>query len=231
MKQGKSEIILILDRSGSMSDIARDMEGGIKSYIDKQKLEPGECHVSLYQFDSVYDAVFEHTPIASVGAIKLVPRGSTALLDAIGKTINSVGERLSNTAESERPESVIVTVITDGHENASREFTSEKVRELITHQTSVYNWKFIFLGANQDAVLAGTSMGYSAGTSMTYAATSQGVGATFMNLCSATSAMRAMPSADYAFSDDERDAAMGGTAGGNVQLAPNVQVAPQQVQP
>lgn len=232
MKQGKSEIIIILDRSGSMSSIARDMEGGIKSYIDKQKLEPGECHVSLYQFDDKYDAVFEHAPIASVKDITLIPRGMTALLDAIGKTINSVGDRLAKTAESERPESVILVVITDGAENSSKEFTNDKIKELITRQTSQYNWRFIFLGANQDAVLAGVSMGFSANSSMTYSATQKGVSATSFNLCAATSAMRAVPSSEYVFSKKEREDSMGGgTVNGNVQLDPNIQVAQQQVQP
>jgi len=208
MKKGKSEIILILDRSGSMANIRNDMEGGIKNYIEKQKKEPGECYVSLYQFDDVYEPVFEYKNITNVGEISLVPRNMTALWDAVCKTINSVGDRLANTPESERPESIIITVITDGNENSSKEFTLQQVKDLVKQQADKYNWRFIFLGANQDAVLNGTNMGFGAGTSMTYASNSKGVSNSFDSLNIATCTYRTCNASSYAFSDEDRKKAL-----------------------
>lgn len=210
MKKGKSEIIIILDRSGSMSDIKTDMEGGIKTYIEEQKKLPGECYVSLYQFDTDYDAVFENKDIKSVSNIFLIPRGGTALLDAIGKTINSIGERLDKTLENERPESVIIVVITDGEENSSKEFTLEQIKKLIKHQTDVYNWRFIFLGADQDAIKSGTTMGFASASSMSFAKSSKGILSTFDTFNKASTHYRTAGAAAsaYVVSDKEREDAM-----------------------
>jgi uncharacterized protein YegL len=210
MKKGKSEVIIVLDRSGSMSSIKTDMEGGFKTFLEKQKKEPGECLVSLYQFDNIYEAVFEAKPIGQVDEIVLVPRGWTALRDAIGKTINSVGERLAKTPEDERPEVIILVVITDGMENASKEFSAAQIKEMVTHQTEKYDWKFIFLGANQDAVLTGSEYGTSKGLSITYAANCAGVAGTFSALTSGVSCLRACSS--YSFSEQDRQASAGGTS-------------------
>lgn len=209
MKKGKSEIILILDRSGSMEDIKTDMEGGIKTYIEEQKKLSGECYVSLYQFDTDYDPVFEYTDIKYVKPISLIPRGGTALLDAIGKTINSVGERLAKTPENDRPEVVIISIITDGEENSSKEWNLVKIKELIKHQTDKYNWKFIFLGADQDAIQSGTSMGFARGSSMSFTKSSAGVGATFKTFNDASVMYRNLgASVNYIVSDKEREDAM-----------------------
>ena len=210
MKKNKTEVILILDRSGSMSSIKNDIEGGLKTFVEKQKNELGECSVSLFQFDAEYESVFENQDIKSVPNITVNPRGMTALFDAIGKTINSVGERLSKTLEDDRPELVIVNVITDGFENSSKEFTKDQIKKLIKHQTDKYNWKFIFLGANQDAVLSGTDYGFVAGSSLTYGTSSNAIKGTFDVLCSGISCMRSMvektaaSGAFYSFSDEDR---------------------------
>lgn len=219
MKAGKSEVIIILDRSGSMSSIKADMEGGLKAFVDKQAKEPGECLVSLYQFDTDYEAVFEALDVKAVGPITLVPRGSTALRDAIGKTIAAVGERLSKTPESERPSLVIVVVLTDGEENASKEYTQPRIAEMVKHQQEAYSWQFRFLGANQDAVLAAANHGIMRGSSLTYAATSGGVAATMSILSSGLSCMRTdinqfghlCATTDYSFTDTQRKDALAGT--------------------
>ena len=179
MKPGKTELIIILDRSGSMSGIRSDMEGGLKSFIEKQKTLPGECLVSVYKFDDIYETVFETRPIKDVGDIPLVPRGSTALHDAMGKTINRVGVRLAKTPEEDRPTLVMVMTITDGQENASRQFTADQVKELVKHQTDTYKWDFTFLGANQDAVLTAQNLGIVGAKAMTYNATAGGSQALF----------------------------------------------------
>lgn len=198
----------MLDRSGSMSTIKSDMEGGFKTFLDKQKAEPGECFVSLYQFDGVYETVFENKNINEVNEISLVPRGNTALLDAIGKTTNSVGERLSKTPEQDRPETVILAVITDGFENASKEFSREKVKEMVEHQSTNYNWKYIFMGANQDAVFNGAGFGFAAGTSLSYGTSNQAISGAFHAFASGVSCMRSS-SLNYSFSENDRKVAMG----------------------
>ena len=217
MNKNKTEVILVLDRSGSMASIQTDVEGGLKAFIEKQRKEPGECFVSLYQFDTEYEPVFENVDIKNVRPIKVFPRGWTALHDAIGRTINAVGDRLSKTPEKDRPGLVIMTILSDGQENSSKEFTANKVKEMVKHQRKKYSWQFVFLGANQDAMLAGSSYGFSKGTTMTYAANSLGINNTFSTLSSGVSCMRENVS-QYGclsrldeielFSDEDRKAAM-----------------------
>ena len=119
MDDNYTDITVILDRSGSMSTIKTDMEGGLNSFFAKQRELDGLCKVSLHQFDDKYETVFENKDIADVPEVKLEPRGMTALLDAIGKTVNSLGLRLSELNESDRPGKVVVLIITDGFENHS----------------------------------------------------------------------------------------------------------------
>ena len=170
-----TDIITILDRSGSMESIRTDTEGGFNAFVTKQRETPGDCALSLYQFDDVYEVVYENRPIAQVPPLHLEPRNMTALLDAIGSTVNARGAYYDSLPESHRPEKVVVVVMTDGAENSSREFTLNDVRKLITRQREVYKWEFIFLGANMDAVAEGARMGFQASKSMNYAADGEGV--------------------------------------------------------
>lgn len=208
MKKDKSEVIIVLDRSGSMHSIKNDMEGGFKTFLEKQKEQPGECNLSLYQFDDQYEAVFENRNIKDVNEISIVPRGGTALLDAIGKATNTVGEKLSNLPEEERPETVIMAVITDGQENSSKEFNTLKVKEMVEYQSNVYNWKYVFMGANQDAILNGAGFGFHGGTSLSYGTSSCAISGAFSAFSSGVSCMR-MAAKDYSFSEYERKLAMG----------------------
>jgi uncharacterized protein YegL len=207
MKKNKVEIVIVLDRSGSMSLIKNDMEGNFKTFLEEQKNQIGvEKFITLYQFDSEHEKVYELVNIKDIDSLTLTPRGATALLDALGNAINSVGQRLNKTSEDEKPENVIFLVITDGEENASREFNSTKIKEMVELQQKIYNWKFVFFGANQDAVLNGSKYGFSGTTSMSFAPCSGAISSAFRSLnayCSATSI-----SQDYAFSDQERIDAM-----------------------
>ncbi len=172
MKKGLTKIIFLVDRSGSMQTVAKDMIGGFNSFIKNQKENNlGECRVSFYQFDTVYEKVFENVEVQLVQDLTdetFVPRGGTALLDAMGITINTVGAELAALSEDERPEKVLVVIITDGEENSSKEFKSDQIKSMVQLQTEKYSWQFVYLGANQDAWSVGQSMGINAKSSYCY---------------------------------------------------------------
>jgi hypothetical protein len=159
MNQNLTDITLIIDRSGSMYSIQKDSEDGIKSFIEEQKAVEGECVVSLVQFDTEVDEVYTGKPIDIAPSYTLVPRGGTALFDAVAQTVVKTGERLSKMTESDRPGLVLILIVTDGGENGSKEYTSEQLKSLIKVQENDYNWKFTYLGANQDAFSTARSMG------------------------------------------------------------------------
>lgn len=169
MNRNLTDITLIVDRSGSMQAIREDAEGGVNSFIAEQTKQPGEALLTLVQFDTAYDFVHRGVPIRNVPKYELVPRGSTALLDAIGRAINETGERLSKTPEADRPGLVVFVVTTDGQENSSHEFTKARIKEMIEHQQSKYGWQFTFLGANQDSFAEAGQMGIAAVGTADYA--------------------------------------------------------------
>ncbi len=164
-----THLYFLLDRSGSMQSIRTDTMAGFDAFIEEQRRTPGRCRVTLAQFDDGFEDVYADRELADVPPLVLTPRGSTALLDALGRLITAAGERLAALAEAERPGSVIVGVLTDGHENASREWSHPQVKELIERQSGDYGWQFLYLGADQDAIEEGAKMGFAAGKSMTYA--------------------------------------------------------------
>lgn len=159
--KNKTKIVVLVDRSGSMSATKSDMEGGFAKFIEDQRKLPGECQVSLYRFDTQYDTVFENVDIHAKQASHMVidPRGSTALLDAIGRTIDRVGQQLKALPENERPGAVIVMIITDGAENASREHTYASVQAKIKEQNEKYNWQFVYLGSDLSTRTEAAKMG------------------------------------------------------------------------
>lgn len=169
----KTEVVVIMDRSGSMSSIQSDMVGGFKTFMDEQRAEPGELFVSLYQFDTQFDVVYENKPAADVGELPLHPRSSTALLDAVGKTVTLVGERLAALPEEQRPGAVVVLIITDGLENASKEWKADAVRAAVERQEKEFSWKFVYLGADLAGLKDAASMGVTRAAS--YDASAQGV--------------------------------------------------------
>lgn len=204
-------LAILLDRSGSMASIKDDTEGGFNTFIDKQRLPGKFVGVTLAQFDTEYDVVYANRSIGEVPPLDLQPRGGTALYDGIGRLITEVGRELASLPESERPGDVTVVVLTDGHENSSREWTHEAVRAAITRQEQDYAWDFLFLGANMDAVSVGTSMGFAGDKSITYAASSAGVEGVFAAAASYNvrkmSAPRGARRVD-GFSDEDRAGAV-----------------------
>ena len=159
MNRNLTEIVIISDRSGSMQSIRTDAEGGINSILEKQRLEPGQCNITLVEFDDKYDMIYNGVDIKYANRYNLSPRGSTALFDAVGRTINHVGSRLSVTPEDQRPGLVIVCISTDGFENASREFSRQQVAQMIEHQTTKYNWQFQFMGCGEGVFKQGEDIG------------------------------------------------------------------------
>jgi len=210
-----TDITMLLDRSGSMAQIKSDIDGGFDVFIEEQKKLPGVCKVTLIQFDDQYDVVFQESDVNDVPRLDLQPRGMTALLDAIGKSINQTGERLAAMAEEQRPGTVIFGIITDGYENASREYTKDTIKSMIEKQENVYSWRFTFLAANQDAIQEGAKIGIKADSSMTYS--TDRVDSTFLAYSRSVGArrggaMKKMSIDDIdkeaAFSDEERESAI-----------------------
>lgn len=164
-----THLYFLLDRSGSMQSIKADTEGGFAAFIDEQRSgQQGECRVTLAQFDNAYEVVYWDRPLAEVPALALLPRGGTALLDAMGRLITDAGARLAALPQEQRPGTVVVAVMTDGHENASKEWTHPAIKALVEQQTNAYRWQFLYMGADQDAIEVGASIGVSADYAVTY---------------------------------------------------------------
>jgi uncharacterized protein YegL len=177
MKKDLTELILILDRSGSMSGLESDTVGGYNAMLEKQKKEPGEAIITTVLFDDRYELLHDRINLRGIAPItdkEYFVRGSTALLDAVGRTINKIGNVQKHTAEEERAEHVMFVITTDGMENASREYSYEKVRQMIEHQKSRYGWEFIFLGANIDAIDTAERFGICKDRATNYNADSEG---------------------------------------------------------
>ena len=193
MKKGLTEMAFILDMSGSMGGLVEDTIGGYNSLIEKQKEEDGEAYITTVLFDDRYIMLHDHINIQDIKPLTKEdynPMGMTALLDAIGKTVNSIGVRLSNTPEEERPEKVIVVITTDGMENSSKEFTKAKIKEMIEHQQSKYSWVFMFLGANMDAVDEAGSLGINTDFARNYTANAKGTNSVYTVLSASMSNIR-----------------------------------------
>ena len=203
----KTLIAALLDRSGSMKTIAADMCGGFDSFIAREAGQPGTTLVTLAQFDDRYEVVYTDQPIGGVPGLVLQPRGMTALLDAIGRFVTEVGAGLAALPEDERPGAVTVLVMTDGHENASREWTGDAVRALIGQQEADYGWDFVFLGANMDAVEVGTAMGFAPSKSLTFDPDGAAVGGAWRAVAGYSARKRAAPAGSapsLGFEDAER---------------------------
>lgn len=213
MKENRTLVVLVVDNSGSMSSIREDMEGGLNTFLEEQRAIPGECFISYYPFDSeiLSKEKKEQVLLKDFKRVHITPRGSTALYDTVCGVIDEVGKQLTKIAEEKRPSQVVFVIITDGMENASREFTGADVKNRIEHQESVYNWKFIYLGANQDAYSVADIMGMKKGDVMTYATSSAGIGGMSKGLSSSVNYYRTATnlSAKVAFTDEQKSAALG----------------------
>lgn len=211
MKEDLTDITIVLDRSGSMNKIKSDTIGGFNEFLGDQKEVEGEANFSLIQFDDEYKLVHNALPIKVVPLLNgrtFVPRGMTRLLDAIGRTIVTTGDRLSLIKEEDRPGKVMFVIITDGKENDSREYIDKAtIFNMIEHQKNAYNWEFIFLGAKQDAIAVAQGIGISAGQAMRYGHTGDGVKGAFASMARGMTATRTGSrgiSQDY-FSSEDRE--------------------------
>lgn len=190
-----TEILVITDRSGSMSSIADDVIGGYNRFLEDQKTVEGSAKITFVQFDDQYEMVYEGKPIGQAPSLNrdtFVPRGMTALYDALGKTLSTQKQRIEKESWADL---VIVCVITDGHENASREYTSETVKPLI-QDAEGRGWKFIYLGANQDSFAVTKDLGMMNVVASNYVADSKGVGMAYASFSDTTRAMRVSSSSD-----------------------------------
>lgn len=204
-----TDLTIILDRSGSMQTIQADMEGALGALIADQRAAPGELRVSLVRFDDLAEHVFTALPANQVRRIRIDPRGCTALLDAVGQTIDATGARLSATPEPDRPGTVLIAIVTDGMENASKRFSWSDVHERIVHQSTVYGWQFVFLGANIDAIGTAAQLGIAQHDAMTFAFDKQGTQDAVQSASAGIRRKRsrvAFNSIEPAFTDDDRRA-------------------------
>jgi uncharacterized protein YegL len=191
MNHDLTEIIFLLDRSGSMQGLEKDTIGGYNGFINSQ-VELGETRITTVLFDDKYELLFDGVSAekAVITEKEYFVRGGTALLDAIGKTILDVGHRLSNTDEADRPGKIIFVITTDGMENRSQEFKYPQIRDMITHQTEKYSWEFIFMGANIDVAAESAKLGVSMMNTMAYEASSSGTGEMYASVNRMAAKMR-----------------------------------------
>lgn len=171
MNTDYAALALVVDRSGSMEPIASDVRGSVKNFIGEQKKNSGKASFTLVQFDDRYDEVHKFVDLQSVDGDKFAndysPRGSTALLDAIGRTTLEMSQKLESMPQEERPKRVVIAVITDGQENASKEFKIEQIKEMIKSKEAL-GWDFVFMGATLDTIEVAKNLGFAAGKSAVY---------------------------------------------------------------
>lgn len=181
-KSNSSLIAVVMDRSGSMSSVQQPTINGFNEFLKAQKETPGECVMYYTQFDNEYEIVHNYVPIKNMPELTeetYLPRGNTALMDAIGKTIVKVGEDLAAKKEEERPSQVIFVIQTDGYENASTEYNKDKVSLMIKEQRDRWNWDFVFLGASEAAMKEAQNIGMNASHAMMYSQNIAGTQAAF----------------------------------------------------
>lgn len=205
MKKGLTELVFILDKSGSMGGLESDTIGGFNSMLDKQKVVGGECYITTVLFDNNYELLHDRIDIRAVSKItekEYCVGGSTALIDAIGRTIHKIGSAQKHTAEDYRAEKVIFIIMTDGEENSSRKYNAEQVKRMIEHQKKKYGWEFVFLGANIDAVETATRFGISPDCAQNYHADKAGIELNFRVMSEAVASFRNSRSMPDDWNDD-----------------------------
>ena len=194
MKKNLTELVFILDRSGSMAGLEDDTIGGFNAMLEKQKAEPGEAYVSTVLFDNRSEVVHDRLPLERFPALtrkEYFVRGCTALLDAVGGAIQHIGNIHKYAREEDRPQRTLFIITTDGMENASRRYDYPRVREMIERQKEKYGWEFLFLGSNIDAAKEAARFGISAERAANYHADHQGTGLVYEAVNAAGCAVRA----------------------------------------
>ena len=193
MKKGLTEIVFILDRSGSMSGLEADTIGGYNSLIEKQKKEEGEAYISTVLFDDTCEVLHDRVGIEKISPMtdkEYYVRGCTALLDAIGGAIHHIGNVHKYAREEDRPEKTLFIITTDGQENSSRRYTYEKVKHMVERQKEKFGWEFLFLGANIDAIAEAGRFGIKADRAVNYHCDKEGTAVNYQALSRAVSSVR-----------------------------------------
>lgn len=194
MKNNITELVFILDRSGSMSGLESDTIGGFNSMIEKQKKQDGECFVSTIFFDDVSEVLHDRVKLADIQKMTdtdYTVRGCTALIDALGDAIRHIGNIHKYARPEDVPEHTMFVITTDGQENASHRYTSEQVKNLIEHQKEKYGWEFLFIGANIDAVETAKRYGISHDRAVNYKADEKGTRVLYETVADAVCNVRA----------------------------------------
>lgn len=200
-------IICILDRSGSMSDLAKEAINGFNMFLEDQKNLKGNAKMSILLFDNEFIKLVDNKNIKKVEPLNdktYVPRNSTSLYDAIGLSIDEEIDKLSKIPLDKRATKTLVVITTDGFENSSRKYNGQKIKEMITDMRDNFKWEFIFLAANQDAMFTADNLGISRGNSLNFSATEKGVKTAYVNISKATSYYRTTNQDSYEniFKDD-----------------------------
>ena len=194
MKNNLTELVFILDRSGSMSGLEGDTIGGFNSLIEKQRKQEGECYVSVVLFDNESEVLYDRVKLGDVRdmtADDYTVRGCTALIDAIGGAIHHIGNIHKYARPEDVPEHTVFVIMTDGMENASHRYSSDKVKKMIQHEKEKYGWEFLFIGANIDAVETAGRFGIDAGHAANYHADSKGTSVVYEAVCASIGRFRA----------------------------------------
>ena len=197
MNQNLTAIGVVIDNSSSMGPTRSDTVGGFNTFLADQKALPGDATLTLAFFNHKYELIHDSVPLKDVADLTLDTyrtHGNTALLDAIGKTVNSMGAKLAAMAEADRPGKVILVILTDGEENTSQDFSLDQILTMLKHQQEVYSWEVVYLGANQNAAEIGKKMGIHAGNSVNYAATGVGTRSAYSVISQRVTHSRSMPS-------------------------------------
>lgn len=193
MKNNTTELVFILDRSGSMAGLETDTIGGFNAMIEKQKKEEGEVYVSTVLFDNVTEVLHDRMKLTDVPKMTnkdYTVRGCTALIDAIGGAIRHIGNIHKYARKEDVPAHTMFIITTDGQENASHQFCSDQVKKMIEHQKEKYGWEFLFIGANIDAVETAASFGIARNRAVNYRADEKGTRVLYETMAAPIAAMR-----------------------------------------
>ena len=194
MKKNLTELVFILDRSGSMAGLEKDTIGGFNAMLEKQKAEDGEAFISTVLFDNYSEVIHDRVPLDAVPKLtekEYYVRGCTALLDAVGGAIHHISNVHKYAREEDRPEKTLFVITTDGMENASSHYSYEKAKEMITRQKEQHGWEFLFLGANIDAAREAARFGIAADRAANYHADTQGTAVIYEAMSEAVYNVRA----------------------------------------
>ena len=209
MKKNLTEIVFILDRSGSMAGLEDDTIGGFNAFIAKQKKEEGEALISTVLFDDRCEVIYDRVDLRKIEPMtdkQYYVRGCTALLDALGGAIHHIGNVHKYAREEDRPEKTLFIITTDGMENASRRYDYDRVRTMVERQKEKYNWEFLFLGANMDAIETAGHFGISKDRAVNFVCDSEGTKLNYEVLSAAVTGFRACKSAAPKLADGWCDA-------------------------